>query len=210
MENKSAVLIIDDDLALLKMAGEVLRSSYAVSCVKSGNEAIDLLQTDFLPDIILLDIDMPELCGFDTLKAIREIEDLQEVPIVFLTGVSKTEVELKGLSSGAVDYITKPFNKEILLARLKVHIENGKRLRLLNKREIGSQENRVDNIKFEKASAGLNDTEVKIMRLIALGYTNQEIGEELHYSYNYVKKVVGTIYEKKNVGKRSELKKLFL
>ncbi len=210
MENKNAVLIIDDDLALLKMAGEILRSHYAVSCVKSGNEAIALLQTDYMPDIILLDIDMPELCGFETLSALREIEDVQEIPIVFLTGVSKTEAELKGLSSGAVDYITKPFIKEILLARLKVHIENGKRLRQLSIKEKESQESRIDGDKFEQASVGLSDTEKKIMRLIVLGYTNQEIGEELHYSYNYVKKVVATIYEKKHVSKRSELKKLFL
>jgi DNA-binding response OmpR family regulator len=210
LEVKNAVLIVDDDPVLLKMAGEILRDDYAVSCAKSGYEAVDLLQMDYRPDIILLDIDMPGLSGFGTLTALREIEDAQDIPIVFLTGVTKTEAELKGLSCGAVDYITKPFIKEILLARLKVHLENGKRLRQLNMMEKNKQEIRIDEEKFERTSAGLSDTEKKILRLIALGYTNQEIGESLHYSYNYVKKVVGTIYEKKYVSKRSELKKLFL
>lgn len=210
MENKNMVLIIDDDPALLKMAGEILREHYAVSCVKSGDEAVTLLQTDYMPDIILLDIDMPGLSGFDTLTALREIEDAKEIPIVFLTGVTQAEAELKGLSSGAVDYITKPFHKEILLARLKVHLENGKRLRQFSMMEKNKQEIRIDEGKFEQTLVGLSDTEKKILRLIALGYTNQEIGESLHYSYNYVKKVVGTIYEKKHVSKRSELKKLFL
>ncbi|WP_243454503.1 response regulator [Desulfosporosinus fructosivorans] len=210
MEDKNTILIVDDDPALLKMAGEILRGNYAVSCVKSGCEAVALLQTDYVPDIILLDIDMPELNGFDTLTALREIENAQDIPIVFLTGVTRTEAELKGLSCGAVDYITKPFIKEILLARLKVHLENGKRLRQLSIVEKNRQEIRIDEGKFERTSAGLSDTERKVSRLIALGYTNQEIGEALHYSYNYVKKVVAAIYEKKYVSKRSELKKLFL
>ena len=210
LEDKNTILIVDDDPALLKMAGEILRGNYAVSCVKSGCEAVALLQTDYLPDIILLDIDMPELNGFDTLTALREIENAQDIPIVFLTGVTRTEAELKGLSCGAVDYITKPFIKEILLARLKVHLENGKRLRQLSIVEKNRQEIRIDEGKFERTSAGLSDTEKKVSRLIALGYTNQEIGDALHYSYNYVKKVVATIYEKKYVSKRSELKKLFL
>ena len=210
LEDKNTILIVDDDPALLKMAGEILRGNYAVSCVKSGCEAVALLQTDYMPDIILLDIDMPELNGFDTLTALREIENAQDIPIVFLTGVTRTEAELKGLSCGAVDYITKPFIKEILLARLKVHLENGKRLRQLSIVEKNRQEIRIDEGKFERTSAGLNDTEKKVLRLIVLGYTNQEIGEALHYTYNYVKKVVATIYEKKYVSKRSELKKLFL
>ena len=210
LEDKNTILMVDDDPALLKMAGEILRGNYAVSCVKSGCEAVALLQTDYLPDIILLDIDMPELNGFDTLTALREIENAQDIPIVFLTGVTRTEAELKGLSCGAVDYITKPFIKEILLARLKVHLENGKRLRQLSIVEKNRQEIRIDEGKFEQTSAGLNDTEKKVLRLIVLGYTNQEIGDALHYSYNYVKKVVATIYEKKYVSKRSELKKLFL
>lgn len=210
MDNKNKVLIVDDDTVLLKMAGEILRSNYEVSCVKSGYDAVKLLKTDYMPDILLLDIDMPGLNGFDTLALLREIEDARDIPVVFLTGVAKTEAELKGLSSGAVDYITKPFIKEILLARLKIHLENGNRLRQFSMQEKNRQEARLDEERLERAAAGLSDTEKKILRLIALGYTNQEIGEALHYSYNYVKKVVATIYEKKYVSKRSELKKLFL
>lgn len=210
MDNKNAVLIVDDDPALLKMAGELLKNDYAVSCVKSGSDALALLATDYIPDIILLDVDMPEMSGFDTLAKLRETEDIQDVPVVFLTGANQPASELKGLASGAVDYITKPFIKEILLARLKVHLENGRRLRQLSMMERNGQEGRIDEKKFERAAVDLSDTERKMLRLVALGYTNQEIGEALNYSCNYVKKVVGVIYEKKCVGKRSELKKLLL
>lgn len=210
MENKNAVLIIDDDPALLRMAGEILRNHYAVSCVKSGQEAIALLQTDYMPDIILLDIEMPGISGFETLPALRNIKDMWNVPIIFLTGVTNTEAELKGLSCGAVDYITKPFIKEILLARLKVHLETGRKVKQFSETKKNDKEARIDEKRYEILAMDLTTTERKVFRLIALGYSNQEIGEELHYSYNYVKKVVGVIYGKKYVRKRSELKKLFL
>lgn len=210
MENKNAVLIVDDDPALLKMAGEILRADYAVSCVKSGREAISLLEQDYMPDIILLDVDMPGLNGFDTLTALRRIEDARDIPVVFLTGANQTAAELKGLTSGAVDYITKPFIKEILLARLRVHLENGKRLRQLSMIEKNKLVSSIDETKFEAFVKDFTETERKVMRLIALGYSNQEISDALSYSYFYVKKVVGVIYEKKQVGKRNELKKLLI
>lgn len=208
MENKDAILIVDDDPVLLKMADETLRADFTVSCVDSGRDALSLLTSNYVPDIILLDIYMPELDGFDTLAALREIDDVQDVPVVFISGMDRPEVELKGLSFGAVDYIIKPFVKEILLARIRVHLENGRRLRLLRMMEKSEYSGWLDVNKFESAAIGLTETEKKIMRLIALGYTNQEIGQELNYSYNYVKKVAGIIYEKKSVNKRSDLKRL--
>ncbi len=205
MVNKYAVLIVDDDPVLLKMAGELLRKDYMVSCVKSGQAALLLLQTDYVPDLILLDVDMPCLSGFDTCLKLRGQDKTKDVPVIFLTGVTRTEAELKGLSCGAVDYIRKPFVSEVLMARLKVHLENSKKIQRIST----SPKSGVDEEKFRSVSADLSDTEKKILRLIVLGYTNQEIGEELCYSYNYVKKVVGIIYEKKNVNRRSDLKRLF-
>ncbi|TCL59045.1 LuxR family two component transcriptional regulator [Kineothrix alysoides] len=206
MADKYSVLIVDDDPVLLKMTGELLRKDYAVSCVKSGQAALQLLQTDYEPDIILLDVDMPCLSGFDTCQELHRQEKTKDVPVIFLTGVTRTEAELTGLSCGGVDYIRKPFVGEVLLARLKIHLENSKRwLQNVNTGREGG----IDEEKFRRISDDLNDTEKKVLRLIVLGYTNQEIGEELSYSYNYVKKVVGIIYEKKNVNRRSDLKKLF-
>ncbi len=210
MENKPIVLVVDDDPALLKMAGEILKDSYAVSFAKSGVQMVELVKGGLMPDMILLDVDMPEQNGFDALLTLRELEDAQEIPVVFLTGIDQPEAELKGLSSGAVDYITKPFVREILLARLNVHLENGRRLRQLSIMEKSERGKQLDEEKFWRLSVDLNETERKILRLIALGYTNQEISEALSYSYNYVKKVVNIIYEKKLVNKRSELKKLLM
>jgi DNA-binding response OmpR family regulator len=202
MSEKKAILIVDDDPALLKMAGEVLRSDFEVSCAKSGVEAVLLIKNGFYPDIILLDVDMPGLNGFDTLRKLRESPAAADIPAIFLTGLNTTEAELEGLSAGGVDYITKPFVREILLARLRIHLENSLRLRKDN------TSGRINEKKLSDFSKELNETESKVVHLLALGYTNKEISETLCYSYNYVKKVVGVIYEKKCIAKRSEIKKI--
>jgi DNA-binding response OmpR family regulator len=155
-----------------------------------------------LPDIILLDVDMPGMNGFETLRKLREYDAAADIPVVYLTGVNTPDAELEGLTAGGVDYIEKPFVREILLARLKIHLENS--LRIRKERENG----RLDEKKLSDFSKDLSETESKVVHLLALGYTNKEISETLNYSYNYAKKVVGVIYEKKCISKRSEIKKL--
>ncbi|MFP3155168.1 DNA-binding response regulator [Lachnospiraceae bacterium ZAX-1] len=209
MENKYAVMVVDDDSSLLKMAGNILSGTYEVSYAKSGDAALALLESDYLPDIILLDIEMPGLNGFETLVKLRELEDTKGIPVVFLTGVNTEQAEVQGLNFGAVDYIKKPFVREILLARLKVHLENGRRLRKIARAERDKMDSLIDKAKFEKETAVLTDTEKKMALLIARGYNNRDIADALHYTYGYVRKVVSVIYEKKGVSKRGELKNLF-
>ena len=209
MENKPSVLIVDDDFTLIKMTSEILRYEYDVSCVTSGEKAYELMADNFMPDIILLDVAMPIMNGFETLESLRKIEDAEDIPVIFLTGVNKTEAELKGFSSGAVDYITKPFIKDVLLARIRVHLENGKRLRQLSIMEKKEKNGGLDEKEFNRFAESLTNTEKNVLRLILIGYSNQEIAYELNYTYNYVKKVVGIIYEKKYVNKRCDLIKLF-
>jgi CheY-like chemotaxis protein len=133
MDREYTVLVIDDDTALLKMVNKLLTGRYMVSLAKSGMEAVSLLEKGFLPDIILLDIVMPFMNGYETLERLRNIPEAQDIPVVFLTGLSETGAELRGLQAGAVDYITKPFVKEILVARLAKHLETGRELRLLHR-----------------------------------------------------------------------------
>ena len=210
MRVKDAVLLVDDDRTFLKTASDVLSAIYDVSVASSGSEAIALLCAGYVPDIILLDIDMPDMDGFETLSALQKKEDVKDIPVVFLTSLTTNESELKGIESGAMDYIKKPFVKELLLARVRLHLDNGRRLRQLSMMEKNKLIAVVDEEKFERFADGFSDTERKMLRLIALGYTNREICESLHYAYGYVKNVVGAIYEKRNVGSRSELKRLLM
>lgn len=186
------VLVVDDDRMLLKMAEELLKSEYAVTLAHSGEEAVSLVLGGYTPHIVLLDIDMPRMNGYETLAQLASIDNT--IPVIFLTGLTETESELRGLTSGAVDYITKPFVREILLARLKIHLEASRKSRQFNPE------------KLKLLSALLTDTELAIAKLTALGYTNMEIAEELSYSYNYVKKVTAVIFDKLHISKRHEIR----
>jgi len=117
------ILVVDDDTANLKMASRILSmEKMRVSCLKSGEDAIKFLQRN-RPDLILLDIHMPGMDGFETIAAIRESEGISDIPIIFLTADEDSNAETRGLEAGAMDFIKKPFVPEVLLLRVKHTIE---------------------------------------------------------------------------------------
>ncbi len=117
------VLVVDDDASNLKMATRVLsEENMRVSCVKSGEDAIKFL-TSNKPDIILLDIHMPGMNGFQTSAAIRGTHDTANMPIIFLTADDDYEAEVHALKAGAMDFIKKPFVPEVLLLRVRHTID---------------------------------------------------------------------------------------
>jgi CheY-like chemotaxis protein/DNA-binding CsgD family transcriptional regulator len=194
MDGKYTVLVIDDDTALLKMTNELLSGTYGVSLAKSGREALILLEKGFTPDIILLDIVMPFMNGYETFERLRRIPGARDIPVMFLTGLSEAEAELRGLQSGAVDYITKPFVKEILLTRLATHLENGRELRLLHRMRPAP-----------KPAEPLTSWERKIALLAKQWLTVPEIAGRLSLTENTVKSAMKVIYRKLNIHSRPEL-----
>ena len=115
------ILIVDDNLANLKNIQLQLTGSYQVLLAKSGAQALQIcLQR--IPDLILLDIDMPEMDGFETLSRIKSSIVLSRIPVIFLTANHDIATEVRALESGVVDFITKPVEKSILLHRLKLHL----------------------------------------------------------------------------------------
>lgn len=113
------VLVVDDDTANLKMASRILsEEGLRVSCLKSGEDALRFLKAN-QPDIILLDIHMPGMDGFETLAAVRKIEGAADIPVIFLTADEDSGMEMRGLRAGAMDFLTKPFVPDILLLRVK-------------------------------------------------------------------------------------------
>ena len=117
------ILVIDDDTSNLKMASRILcTEKMRVSCLKSGEDAIKFLQ-DNRPDLILLDVHMPGMNGFDTIAAIRENKVTADIPVIFLTADDDSNTEKKGLEAGAMDFIKKPFVPEVLLLRVRHTID---------------------------------------------------------------------------------------
>ena len=123
-ENKKPLILIVDDIPKnLQVLSNILNiEGYQISFASNGKQALSILETT-IPDIILLDIMMPEMDGFEVCKLIKSNSFTQNIPIIFLTGKADTDDIVKGLKLGAVDYITKPFNSAELLSRIRTHIE---------------------------------------------------------------------------------------
>jgi len=122
---KCSVLIVDDDESNLQLAAKIINNAgYDVLIAEDGRSALEILETT-IPDAILLDIIMPGINGLEVCKEIRSKPEFSSVPILFLSGSNKESSVEKGLEIGGSDYIVKPFNERVLLARLKHHIKSG-------------------------------------------------------------------------------------
>lgn len=120
--DKKTILVIDDTAFNLTLMSGVLKKWYTVKEAASGAEALQQLQTDPLPDLILLDIMMPLMDGYEVCRRLKADPVTAAIPVIFLTANVSSEDEEKGFELGAVDYITKPIKQKVVLARIKTHI----------------------------------------------------------------------------------------
>lgn len=118
------VIVVDDDEKNLMVAGRILNAAHMrVTAIKSGAALLAFLKEREVPDLILLDIKMPDMDGFETLSELRKLPKAKDVPVIFLTADDKGETEATGLSLGAVDFIKKPFVPEVLTLRVRHMID---------------------------------------------------------------------------------------
>jgi two-component system sensor histidine kinase/response regulator len=123
MTKQLFILVVDDNLQNLKVLGNILRENgLAPAIAKSGAGALALVKKK-LPDLILLDVMMPDMDGFEVCKRLKQEDTTKDVPIIFLTAKTEKEDIVEGLEFGAVDYVTKPFNTKELMARVHTHLE---------------------------------------------------------------------------------------
>ncbi|NCA89616.1 MAG: two-component system response regulator [Gammaproteobacteria bacterium] len=121
--NKATILVVDDTPNNLALMSGLLKNQYKVKIANNGEKALKIAQADPLPDLILLDIMMPGLSGYDVIRELKAHPPTREIPVMFITAMSETEDERLGLELGAVDYITKPISPPILLARVETHLK---------------------------------------------------------------------------------------
>jgi len=120
---QQTILIVDDNPENLTVLGELLCERYKVRAATSGARALQLAEQQPLPDLILLDIMMPGMSGYDVLQKLKQNPALHDIPVIFATAMSAEEDEQRGLSLGAVDYVTKPLKPAVVLARVSAHME---------------------------------------------------------------------------------------
>ena len=116
------VYIVDDSETNLLVARDAIKDKYRVATMSSANKLFSLLEKR-LPDLILIDIEMPDLNGFDALEALKANPAYKNIPVIFLTSASDPDTEVRGFELGAVDFISKPFSGPVLINRLKTHLK---------------------------------------------------------------------------------------
>ena len=120
---KPTILIVDDVPMNIKILGDVLKLDYSVRFATNGLKSLEIATSGSPPDLILLDIMMPGMDGYEVCQRLKADKETQNIPIIFITAMSQEEDETRGLELGAVDYITKPFSLPIVKVRVKTHLE---------------------------------------------------------------------------------------
>jgi len=136
MEKKNKLLLVDDDASCLLEIIGILRQDYELSTAKNGQAAIERAEKS-QPDLIVLDVMMPEMSGFDVIVKLKESDKTKDIPVVFASGAESNEDERRGLELGAIDYIRKPIDETIVSMRIKNHIDN---INLLREKDAAIEE----------------------------------------------------------------------
>ncbi|MBF0134865.1 MAG: diguanylate cyclase [Magnetococcus sp. DMHC-1] len=123
MHEKPVILIVDDESFNIDVLLNLLREEYTIIVAKSGEQALKRLEGKQLPDLVLLDILMPGIDGYEVCRKIKEGFRTRNLPVIFITALNDADEETAGFQTGAVDYITKPFCPAVVLARVRTHIE---------------------------------------------------------------------------------------
>lgn len=117
------ILVVDDEPSNIQILAGILQEQYIVSAATSGKKALELAAAQ-KPELILLDMVMPEMDGLEVCRALKADPATADIPVIFVTGMTDPENEEQGLAAGAVDYIFKPVSPPVVRARVKIHIQN--------------------------------------------------------------------------------------
>lgn len=193
MSSLARILIIDDNAKL--MADALPMYGYEAVVASDGLIGLKKLDEDTNFDLILLDVVMPNLDGWETLKAIRKNEKTSQIPVIMLTSESDANKQISGLKFGADDYIVKPFVLPNLLARIEA---------LLRRSTWNKENKQVSALPFVKEDkiSPLTQREKEILSLVAKGNSNSQIADKLFVREVTVKTHLNSIYRKLNVDNR--------
>ena len=183
MDNKKTILIVDDTPANISLLSGLLRDTYKTKIATNGAKALKLAAATPAPDLILLDIMMPEMDGYEVCERLKADAVTREIPVIFLTAKVAIEDETKGLSMGAVDYITKPISPPIVLERIKNH------LTLKDARDFLQQKNEILEQEVEERTQQMS--ELQDVAMVAMGALAEardpETGNHIRRTQHYVK-----------------------
>jgi putative two-component system response regulator len=185
----STVLVVDDSPENLELMGGLLGDLYRVKVANSGSRALKILEGELLPDLILLDVMMPEMSGWDVCRVIQSTKRLAHIAVIFLTAKTSPDDEKLGFDLGAVDYISKPINPATLLARVKTHLSLKRMSDVLRNRNLVLKDEIDKGVQEIRA---IQETTIHAMASLAETRDN-ETGNHIRRTQNYVKTLAQTL-----------------
>lgn len=194
------LLLIDDDPNLILLVKDYLEfRGYEVITAENGREALEVLEQE-IPDMIICDVMMPEMDGYQFVNQVRQDERTSWIPILFLSAKGQSQDKIKGLNIGADVYMVKPFEPEELVAQVEASLKQAYRQR---QQSGGSGENETKiQVPFD---VHLTQTELKVVQYVARGLANRDIAEELNVSQRTVESHVSNMLGKTGLHNRTEL-----
>lgn len=193
---RPTILVVDDTSDNLLLMSALLKDTYNVKVANSGEKALKYLQGDVHPDLILLDIMMLGLSGYDVIRNLKSNPKTRDIPIIFLTAMSSAEDEKKGLELGAVDYITKPISPSIVLARIKSQLQVKAASDFLNDKNLYLE---TEIAKRTREILAVQD--VTILAMASLAETRDlETGNHIRRTQHYVKALAQQLKTHPNFG----------
>ena len=196
------LLVVDDDPGLLLAVSETLRAEgYDVKTARRGAEAL-VIVAQTLPDLIISDIRMPGMDGYQLVRNLRSNARTRLVPIVFLTAKDEIADRIQGFRTGVDAYLTKPFEPEELAAIVAAILQRVERTHSDLARMFGEKE---DDVREFIRDEELTDAEWRVAEAVARGLSNKEIASELNLSLRTIEGHISRILDKKNLNNRVEL-----
>ncbi|MBF9014794.1 MULTISPECIES: two-component system response regulator [unclassified Oceanispirochaeta] len=190
----SSILIIDDTPQNIDIIVESLSSDYEICVATNGIEALESAE-EILPDLILLDIMMPEMDGFQTIKELKKNPKTRDIPVIFLTALSEIEEKAKGFNLGAVDYMTKPFNIQEVQLRVETHLSAKLGRDILMKKNIT-----LESLVAKRTEQILKTQDITIRMAASLAETrDNETGNHIIRTQRYVEVLARAYNEVHNI-----------
>lgn len=183
---KHSILIVDDEPMNITVLTELLKEKYSLKAALSGERALSICNGDDKPDLILLDIMMPNMDGLAVCKKLKQDQTTAHIPVIFISALSQTSDVVKGLSIGAVDYISKPVIPEITLARIATHIAQVKQRASM----VSQLDTMMENMRLREDFERITNHDLRTP-LTAILTAAETLKEEKSYKQEEVKQIIG-------------------
>ena len=191
-DSRSKIIIVDDIVANLDQGRNILKTFYSVYPAQSAAKLFEILE-NVIPDLILLDINMPEMNGYEAINRLKADKRYTDIPVIFLTAINNDESELEGLELGAVDYISKPFSVPLLLKRIENHllIVKQKSDLLKNQARLQDYADNLKNMVMEKTEEVLQLQSVVLATIADLvEFRDKSTGGHIMRTQRYLKVII--------------------